>query len=256
MPKQILDLKIVRKKRLTPDYFILELLSPEKLPEILSGQFAEVLIENSKSTFLRRPLSIHNVDYKENTIKFLIQIVGEGTRSLAYLEEGDFLNTIFPLGNHFNLIDAKDVLLIGGGCGVAPLLYLAKNFTKNGFIPTILIGVRTKNDILEIDEYEKYGKVLITTEDGTYGEKGFVTHHSIFKNNISNYKKIYTCGPEPMIKAIAKIAKQKNIDCEVSLENMMACAIGACLCCVTDTIHGNVCTCTDGPVFNLNVLKW
>ncbi len=256
MSKQIADLKIVKKKLLNQEYFTLELLSLNKLPEILPGQFAEVFIENSKYTFLRRPLSIHNVDYKNNTIKFLIQIAGRGTKALSNLNEGEFLNVMFPLGNHFKTVATGNVLLVGGGCGVAPLLYLAKYLKDKGLNPATLIGVRTKNDILELDEYKKYGNIFITTEDGSHGEKGYVTQHSVFNRIISEFNKIYTCGPLPMMKAVAKIAKEKQIDCEVSLENTMACGIGACLCCVTETVHGNLCTCTDGPIFNINELKW
>lgn len=256
MSKQIEDLKLLKKKQITPDYFVLELYSEKGLPKILPGQFAEVLVNNSQSAFLRRPLSIHDVDYKKNTLKFLVQVVGNGTRTLCEMKVGEYLNTIYPLGNQFNPVDSGNVLLIGGGCGVAPLLYLARDFKGKGLKPTILIGTRSKKDILELDEYKRYGNVFITTEDGSHGEKGFITQHSIFKDIIKEFKKIYTCGPDPMMKAVAKIAKEKNIECEVSLENTMACGIGACLCCVTETIHGNLCTCTDGPIFNINELKW
>ena len=97
---------------------------------------------------------------------------------------------------------------------------------------------------------------MVTTDDGSLGEKGFVTKHSILDDPEIKFDKIYTCGPEIMMKAVAKMARSKGIDCEVSLENTMACGIGACLCCVTETIDGNKCVCTEGPVFNINDLKW
>ena len=108
-------------------------------------------------------------------------------------------------------------------------------------------------EIILKEEYEKYATVYYTTEDGSYGEKGYPTQHSILTEQFDH---IFCCGPEPMMKAVARYAYSKHIDCEVSLENTMACGIGACLCCVNDTKEGHKCVCTDGPVFNINDLKW
>lgn len=255
MKKYLHDFKLIRKLRLTPEYFVMILEAPEKLQEILPGQFVEIKVPSAQNTFLRRPFSIHDVDYRDNTMSILVQIVGEGSRTLSYIEEGDYINMLYPLGNSFSMPDKKDnVLLIGGGCGIAPLLYTAKHFNEAGITPTILIGGRSKQNILRIDEYEKYGEVKIITEDNTVGEKGMVTDHSVWEKE--KFDKIVTCGPEPMMKAIAKKAQEKNIDCEVSLENTMACGIGACLCCVTETTEGHKCVCTEGPVFNVKDLLW
>jgi len=257
MKKIIQDLEIVGKKWLNSYSFLIDLQAPEKLPDMFPGQFAEVLVENSRSTFLRRPFSIHNICYAENTISFLIQIVGDGTKALGELKEGDLLNIIYPLGNSFSLPFLKDkVLLVGGGCGAAPLLFLARYFFEKGISIIILMGGRTKEDIFEIEEYKKYGKVYIMTEDGTMGEKGLVTRHYILNSGSPEFNKIYTCGPEPMMKTIAVFAKENGLNCEVSLENTMACGIGACLCCVVETTTGNKCVCTEGPVFNINDLTW
>ena len=119
--------------------------------------------------------------------------------------------------------------------------------------PTFLLGARSKKDLLMLDEYAKLGRVFITTEDGTEGEKGFVTNHSVLNEHFDS---IYTCGPTPMMKAVAHYAKEHDITCEVSLENMMACGLGACLCCVEKTTEGNLCVCKEGPVFNINRLLW
>ena len=239
MKKLIQDFKIILNKRLTPDHFILELLAPEKLPDIFPGQFTQVLIENSINTFLRRPFSIHNVNYKKNTISLLICIIGRGTRNLSNTKEGNSLNLIYPLGNSFSLPFNNNVLLVGGGSGVAPLLFLAKYLNDNNIIPKILIGARSKKDMVVINKFKKIGEVYITTEDGSYGEKGLVTHHSLLKSEKNDFSKIYTCGPESMMKAICKFAQRNKIECEVSLENTMACGIGACLCCVVETTKGN-----------------
>lgn len=122
-----------------------------------------------------------------------------------------------------------------------------------GQSPEFLLGARSVKDVLEIDEFNALGKVNISTEDGSLGEKGLVTLHSAWQNT---YDMVYCCGPLPMMKAVAKICRENNIECEVSLENMMACGLGACLCCVEKTVKGNICVCTEGPVFNINSLTW
>jgi len=250
------DLKVVHYERLNKRHFVIELLSPEKLPLILPGQFVQALVENSPSTFLRRPFSIHSVDYGRNTIKLLIQVKGEGTRHLSLLKVGDTLNLIYPLGNSFSLPDTRDVLLVGGGCGVAPLLFLAQFLNLNHIHPTILLGFRNREEVSEIDAYSKYGKVLVITDDGSQGEKGLVVDHPIFHQERPGFKKIYCCGPDAMMKAVSRIAFLHRISCEVSLENNMACGFGVCLCCITPTNDGNERVCVEGPVFNINRLKW
>jgi dihydroorotate dehydrogenase electron transfer subunit len=193
---------------------------------------------------------------------------------------------VLPLGNGFS-IPCDDIaghtnspspvtlhpspLLVGGGVGVAPLLYLGKTLKDRGLEPTFLLGARSAKDLLMLSEFEKYGRVLVTTEDGSMGEQGFVTNHSVLQQE--HFDMIQVCGPTPMMKAVARYAKEKGIACEVSLENLMACGLGACLCCVekvkadadaSDTVAGhssdavatNVCVCKEGPVFNINRLLW
>jgi dihydroorotate dehydrogenase electron transfer subunit len=255
MPKRIESLQVIENKHLTHDIFTLELISATPLPEMKPGQFVQVKIEGSPETFLRRPLSVHNVNYEKKTIKLLIQVAGKGTRKLYELKSGDSLNIIYPLGNSFTVPQkGQKILLAGGGCGVAPLLFLGKYLKNEGFIPDILLGFRNKERIIEYNEYTDIGKVYLTTEDGSEGEKGYITDHPVLSTQ--KYDIIYCCGPEPMMKAIAKHCKRNNTYCEVSLENLMGCGIGACLCCVVDTVKGNLCTCIDGPVFNINLLKW
>ena len=133
-------------------------------------------------------------------------------------------------------------------------MYLGAALKKAGYTPTFLLGVRSKEDVLQLDLFEQFGNVYVTTEDGSLGEKGYVTNHSILKE--VHFDQIYTCGPKPMMMALTKMARENNIDCEVSLENLMACGLGACLCCVENTIEGNVCVCKEGPVMNINKLLW
>lgn len=255
MSKRIEDLKITENKRISTDFYVLELSGSEKLPEIKPGQFVQVRVDGSPETFLRRPISVHDVNYGSNTLKLLIQVAGKGTEKLSKLKAGDLLNIIYPLGNSFsNPFDNDKILLVGGGCGIAPLLYLGQHLKSIGFSPDFLLGFRNSERILEYDEYSSIGKVFITTEDGSRGEKGFVTSHSVLSD--VKYDRIYCCGPDSMMKAVAGYATKNNIICEVSLENLMACGIGACLCCIVDTVHGNLCSCIDGPVFNIKDLKW
>lgn len=254
--KKITDFKVIENKQLNQDTFVLQLQSNEKLEQILPGQFVECRIDNNPNVMLRRPLSIHNVDTDKNIIELFIKIVGNGTKELQKSKYGDTLNVIYPLGNSFSIHKNKKVLLAGGGCGVAPLLYLARELKENNCEVDILMGAKTKADILEIERYEALGRVDGTTEDGSYGKKGMIISHDWLQDSIKKYDYIYTCGPNIMMKHIAAIAEKNNIPCEVSLENTMACGIGACLCCVTNTTDGHKCVCTDGPVFDSKTIKW
>lgn len=254
MKKRIEDLTVIENNSLNSEFFVLKLQADSTLPKILPGQFAEVRVDGSPSTFLRRPLSIYDVDYSNNLLYLLIKIAGNGTKQLSFLEKGNKLNLIYPLGNYFSLPSGNRVLLIGGGTGVAPMLILGKHLMQQGIEPQFLLGYRSTELIIENEKFEALGKVYLTTEDGTSGHKGFVIDHPVIDQE---YDMIYTCGPEIMMKAVANIAEEHNILCEVSLENLMGCGIGACLCCVVDTKdQGNINTCTEGPVFNSKRLKW
>jgi dihydroorotate dehydrogenase electron transfer subunit len=221
------------------------------------GQFVEIRVDNSPDTFLRRPISIHFVDREANELWLLIQTIGEGTRRMAKYRVGETVNLLLPLGNGFSMPNKSDelrLLLIGGGVGVAPLLFLGDELKQAGFTSEFLLGARSKEDLVQLSDFRQRGTVYITTEDGSSGEKGYVTDHSVLQHN--SYDRIYTCGPKPMMVAVARYATSRNIPCEASLENLMACGIGACLCCVEMTKEGHQCVCTDGPVFNINELTW
>lgn len=251
MMKQIADFTLVGKECFG-NSVLLQLRDEQHLPEILPGQFVQVRVDNSPSTYLRRPISIHDVDVANNEISLLVQLVGEGTRHLGAASIGDKINMVLPLGNGYTLpVENEKVLLVGGGIGIAPLYYLAKRMTAK---PTFLLGGKKASDLVRLDAYQSLGKVFVTTEDGSLGEKGMVTGHSVWKEG--GFDKIYVCGPKRMMMAVADIAKTDRVWCEVSLEHMMACGLGACLCCVEDTVDGNLCVCKEGPVFNTRRLKW
>ncbi len=256
MKKFILDLELKENSILDKKHFLLKLTSPSPLPPMLPGQFVQVLVKNSQEVFLRRPVSIHYVDRERNELWLLIQVVGKGSQKLSELSPGATVNLLLPLGNTFTLdpVPQSRLILIGGGVGIAPLLFLGAYLKNNNHQCNFLLGARSKKDLLQLTEFEKYGTVYTTTEDGSHGEKGYVTQHSILKSK--SFDMIYACGPTPMMKALAEYASETGVYCEVSLENTMACGIGACLCCVTDSLDGHLCVCTEGPVFNSKRLKW
>lgn len=256
MKKFILDLKVSSVEALSPKHVLIKLTDEKPLPDMLPGQFVEVRVDDSPTTFLRRPISINFVDRTNNELWLLVAAIGDGTRRLSRLQQGDTLNCVLPLGNGFTMprVASEKVLLVGGGVGVAPLLYFGQKIKEQGGEPTFLLGARTAADLLELDLFKAVGRVFVTTEDGSEGERGFVTNHSMLSQE--RFDQISTCGPKPMMMAVARYAKAENISCEVSLENKMACGVGACLCCVEKTTEGNVCVCTEGPVLNINKLSW
>ncbi|MDR1381019.1 MAG: dihydroorotate dehydrogenase electron transfer subunit [Tannerella sp.] len=255
MKKYQMDMKVVENVRLHPGYCLLKLTADCKLPEMIPGQFVQVRVDGSPQTFLRRPISVNYVDRSANELWLLIQIVGEGTKRMAEYRAGDVVNIILPLGNGFPVPRAgSSLLLVGGGVGTAPLLFLGDTLKSIGFRPEFLLGARSGDDIMQLAAFERIGATYVTTEDGSMGEKGYVTNHTVLA--AKRFDRLYACGPKPMMLAVARYAGAAGIPCDVSLENMMACGIGACLCCVEKTVGGNVCVCTEGPVFNINQLTW
>lgn len=256
MKKYILDLTVRSIVKVHERYVLIKLTDERPLPPMLPGQFVEVRVDDSPTTYLRRPISIHYVDDNANELWLLVAAVGDGTRQLARLQPGDMLNCVLPLGNSFTMPTkaGERILLVGGGVGVAPLLYFGHQIRKQGAEPVFLLGARSAADLLQLDAFRAVGTVYVTTEDGSAGEKGFVTNHSILQ--CEHFDRISTCGPKPMMVAVAKCAKLLNIPCEASLENLMACGLGACLCCVEKTTEGNLCVCKEGPVFDTKKLMW
>lgn len=271
MKKQT-DFTVISLTKLNERNILLKLTPADHQPmeTIHAGQFVEILIDKEPGVFLRRPISVHYVDAENNELWLLIQIVGQGTRRLAALQEGETLNLIYPLGKGFTMPDDDTrvrgtYLLVGGGVGVAPLLDTGAALAKAGKKVTFLLGWRSANEAIQIEEFKKYGEVCIATEDGTSideyrCEKGFVTNHSVL-HDLSAFEAVKVCGPKPMMVAVVALVKKmkETIEpnfCEVSLENKMACGLGVCLCCVEDTKEGHRCVCSDGPVFDINDLKW
>lgn len=256
MHKHLLDLRLTASRALPGGCSLLEMERTDgtEMPEMVPGQFAEIKIDDSAATMLRRPISICDLSSDRRRLTLLVKPVGEGTLRLVAAVEGTVVNVMLPLGNGFTLPERPArTLLVGGGVGAAPLVILCKSLLAKGCDATVALGGRSKSDLEGIRDMYPGARVTCSTDDGTYGHHGLVTAIPEFSES---YDRIYCCGPTPMMKAVARIARERGTDCEVSLENMMACGLGACLCCVEKTTRGNLCVCTEGPVFNIDLLTW
>lgn len=259
--KQIMEMTVVSAEAAHPLYTLLTLARAEgsdcPLPRMTAGQFVQVAVPDAPHTFLRRPISINFVDPGEGTLALLVRRTGEGTARLCDMKAGERLNIVGPLGRGFTIPESQSgrILLVGGGVGIAPLVFTGRVMKAAGLSPEYVIGARSEADLLELDLLRAIGPVHVTTDDGSAGEHGLVTQHSSWRNG-GAIERVLCCGPAPMMKAVARLAAEIGAECEVSLENMMACGVGACLCCVEKTTKGNVCVCTEGPVFNTRLLTW
>jgi dihydroorotate dehydrogenase electron transfer subunit len=250
--------KIVYSKRIKDSYFKSIFSSPRIALGALPGQFVNIKVSECRELLLRRPFSIHRVNGPN--IEILYEVLGKGTQILAQKKPGEYLDIIGPLGNGFDALCAKRStlsILVAGGMGVAPLVFLAERMISHKF--SVLIGAKTKKQILCEKEFQKLGcDVKIATDDGSEGFKGKVTE--LLKNLLStiDYRlsTIYACGPRPMLKEIANISQKYNIPAQISLEEHMACGIGACLGCVVNTKNGYQRVCKEGPVFAADEILW
>ncbi len=238
--------KLVKAGKLTADVYDFVLECPELAEKAISGQFAQIRLPGHT---LRRPISICGIDREAGTLRFVFQIRGQGTAELAEFRGGDELEILAPLGNGFPVDKGKRTLLVGGGIGVPPLLGCAAELRENA---VAVLGFRTQSVvILERDFQEAGAKALIATDDGSYGFHGLVTELA----EQERFEVVFACGPAPMLKAVRALAEQKNVPCYLSLEERMACGIGACLGCAVPLLDeagnqyfGHVCK--DGPVFD------
>ncbi|MBQ6298589.1 MAG: dihydroorotate dehydrogenase electron transfer subunit [Selenomonadaceae bacterium] len=234
--------KILSNEEVAEKIFRLTLDAPELAKISRAGQFVQVKISDEFT--LRRPLGIAST--AGGKIKIFYRAVGRGTEKLSARRTGESLNILGALGNGFSTYDGK-ILLVGGGMGLAPLLCAAEQFSAD-----VLIGGRTRDEVIFWQEEFRphVGKIFITTDDGSYAKKGFVIDLLPEVLSAENYSAILTCGPEIMMRGVAKFAMEKNIPCEVSFEKRMACGLGACLSCSIDTADGRKKVCKDGPIFD------
>jgi len=255
MPK-LEDAVILEQQKIGPRHYKLTLASEYIAQNAVPGQFVEVKVSDRGIPLLRRPLSIHRVS--GNSFEILYEAIGPGTKLLSQKKKGENLNVLGPLGKGFT-IESDILVLVAGGLGVAPLRFLADNAVKQGKKIHALLGAGTKECVLcEKDLLPISENVKVTTDDGSYGEKGLVTDtlKSLLSTINSQLSTIYSCGPRAMLSEVAKVAKENEIPCQVSLEAYMACGIGACLGCAVETLNGYKMACKDGPVFNAEEIKW
>ena len=253
MKKQAL-FRILSNTPLPDQDFLLELRPDDTtLEEVQPGQFVQVLVPDTPGAFLRRPISVCDVDLAKNSLTLYVKKVGKGTIGLSRCQAGETLDLVFPLGKGFSFSGCRKPLLTGGGAGIAPMVYLSRKLQESGITPTVLLAGKTESALSIRTLF--HTEPSLCTDDGSLGEKGLITQHSLFRD-LKGFDRIFCCGPTPMMKAVARLAETSGIPCEVSLENSMACGVGACLCCVTPTVaHGNQCVCTEGPVFDSRELK-
>lgn len=211
-----------------------------------SGQFVNIKLDGF---YLRRPISV--CDYDGESLTIIYKVVGKGTEYMAGLSKGDKLDILTGLGNGYDLTKSgNNPLLIGGGAGVPPMYNLCRKLLAEGKKPTVIMGFNTSDEIFYEEEFKKLGaEVIVATADGSKGVKGFVTDAM---KDIS-YSYIYTCGPEPMLKAIYNAAESGG---QFSFEERMGCGFGACMGCSCETKYGNKRICKDGPVLDKEEIIW
>lgn len=244
LPKLALDTEILGNTKVGDDVYALTVHGGALIDLAKPGQFVHLQIP-AENVFLRRPFGIADTD--EGKLTMYYRVTGKGTRALTGLQHSNTVNCLGPLGNGFSL-SSKRPLLVGGGMGLAPLLLLAKSFQGEA---DVLMGGRNQAELFWEGIFEPHAhEIFVATDDGSLGTKGFTTELLPDLLGKRKYDCIYTCGPEIMMRGIAKIAAQNDIPCQVSLEKRMACGLGACLSCVCDTANGErKKICKDGPVF-------
>lgn len=250
-------LKMISNTNVAPDIFKLEL-EGEDIAEIaVPGQFVHVKCGDTSDPLLRRPFSVNNVT--GSTISILYHVKGTGTFNLSTLKSGSLIDVIGPLGNGFKLSNDLNCLVIAGGIGLAPMHFLINKLAESGNKVTLLYGCGTTGLLALADGLSgACENIYISTDDGSAGTKGLVTDIDI---DWLSFDRIYSCGPEPMLKAVSSKAAASGIDCQVSLERHMACGVGACLGCVCSIKDGTEESsysrvCIDGPVYDSKAVKW
>jgi dihydroorotate dehydrogenase electron transfer subunit len=272
-PKMQSNSLVVSNYEVAPGYFRMRLTAPPWISPPTPGQFVMVRVRDSIDPLLRRPFGLFDIgcidteypgDDKREYLELLYRVVGKGTGVMAELHHGDHLDILGPLGKGFDMgSPGTEKILVGGGVGLAPLYYLAKELARNSPV-RLFAGGRGRDDIICITEFERLGiETYVSTDDGTLGEEGLVTDVlDRYLEKSSAEKSIFACGPIPMLKAVAEIAEKRGALCQVSLEAYIACGVGACLGCVikgrnhSEESPDYRCVCKEGPVFDYKDLLW
>jgi dihydroorotate dehydrogenase electron transfer subunit len=239
--------KIISNKEICAGYFELKVKIDETSKHCFPGQFFMIGVPG---VFLRRPISVY--DIKKDTLSFLYKVVGKGTKILSEMQSGE-LQLLGPLGKGYDLETYKksNHVIVAGGTGIASVHFLAARLEKKG---TLYYGARSKKDLLCLDKFKKIGwKVVVSTEDGSKGHKGYITE--ILSEKLKETDVIFVCGPTPMLKKVLRIAKEKNVKGFASLEEKMACGAGNCQGCAVKVNGQTEMTCKDGPVFKIEQVE-
>ena len=250
--------EIISNKKIADDIFDMRIKEDHIAQTARPGQFVNVYIPRA-DLLLPRPVSVCETDVREGIFRIVYQAIGEGTAIISHLKPGDAMRMTGPAGNGFDLgygekPDAVKITIAGGGIGVPPLLFLARALAGSGakINITTFLGFKTETRAILTDEFEKVGAARISTDDGSLGYKGFVPDHMRAAGAEADV--IYACGPAPMLKNVAAYAAEKNVPCFVSMEERMACGLGACVGCAVKVKTGDGFTykkaCSDGPVFD------
>lgn len=252
MKYHISKAQVTRQDKTAEKIYLLSFEAPEIAHEAKPGQFVHIKVTDGYDPLLRRPISICSIDLKQGLVTIWYQVVGKGTELLSHVKKGDTIDVMGPLGRCFDTeLSGEKTFLIGGGMGIAPLLFLAAQLEKENKV-TAFFGGRNRDmlePVLELTavEYEA------ATEDGSVGYKGFVTELLQKRLETEKPARIYACGPHGMLEQVARLAKQYSLPLQVSLETVMACGVGACLGCTCEKGHSNkpgwAKVCKDGPVF-------
>lgn len=262
MPPLQLKAEIIRTETLAPDLYRLTFLAPDLAAAARPGQFLMLRVGEGRDPLLRRPLSIHQVT-ANGWVQVLFKVVGKGTKMLAALTPGQTVDVVGPLGNRFTLHTGNRLCLVGGGMGIAPLYFLARELQRSNPPEAVvpLLGARTAKELRPLaDDFTALGlEPRLATDDGTLGHHGLVIDHLSELMATGSPWRVYSCGPYPMLRAVAKICREQGWPCQVSLETMMACGLAACLGCAIpsaqlDGPYKHVCK--DGPVFNAEEVAW
>lgn len=251
--------EIVSNREVKPKYFLMQIKAPSIAKEAKPGQFVTIRCDFRTSPFLRRPFSFHSIS--GSSFKILYEVVGEGTLILANKRPGEKIDILGPLGNGFSMPKkCSEFILVAGGIGVAPLVALAEALAKGRKRHIYaIIGARNKKGLLCENDFKGLGiKPLIATDDGSYGKRALATEvlEELFSKLGAILPTIFACGPESMLKRVKSITRRRGFGCYASLEENIACGVGACLGCAVRTRSGYKMVCKDGPVFNLNEMIW
>ncbi len=248
--------RVVANDRIAQGVGLIVLHTPRTAATVRPGQFVHLRVATGADIILRRPFSVHRA-YSDR-IEILYQILGAGTLRLAEKAVGDEMDLLGPLGHGWEMPDGlSHVLLVAGGLGAAPLGMLAEELAARGVAVSVAQGAPTKTRLVARELFERVARrVEFATDDGSLGERGFVLGPVERLLAEERFDLVYTCGPEPMQRRVAVLVAAANMPCQVSLERLMACGIGACLSCVVTTTSGLKRTCVDGPVFRAEEVTW